>query len=183
MSEATDGRVLPLAGSLRRPVIWLLAILATAFAGLGVALSVAFARLPPEKAPPGSIGFLVVAIAVLAMGFTLRAILRAGVSVDQGELVIDSGFGVRRFRLSDLRAGGLREVDLGRHAELKPFLRLWGAGLPGFSSGWFRLRNGEKALCVLLDRSRVSCLRSGDENITLLLSLRDPAALRRLLER
>jgi hypothetical protein len=29
-----------------------------------------------------------------------------------------------------------------------------GTGLPGYRSGWFRLRNGEKALLYLTDTSR-----------------------------
>jgi hypothetical protein len=55
--------------------------------------------------------------------------------------------------------------------------------LPGFVSGWFRLRNGEKAICVLLDHRRVSHLRSDADNLTLLLSLAEPDRLRSSLER
>ena len=29
-----------------------------------------------------------------------------------------------------------------------------GTGLPGYQSGWFRLRNGERALLYLTDRTR-----------------------------
>ena len=37
---------------------------------------------------------------------------------------------------------------------LEPRLRTLGTGLPGYRAGWFRLRNGEKALLYLTDESR-----------------------------
>jgi len=50
---------------------------------------------------------------------------------------------------------GARRVDLGADPGLAPRRRTMGTGLPGYASGWFRLRNGEKALCFLTSRSRV----------------------------
>jgi hypothetical protein len=35
-----------------------------------------------------------------------------------------------------------------------PARRTVGTGLPGYRAGWFRLRNGEKALLYLTDTSR-----------------------------
>ncbi|RYD15835.1 MAG: hypothetical protein EOP90_07205 [Lysobacteraceae bacterium] len=61
-------------------------------------------------------------------------------------------------------------------------MRTWGIGLPGLSSGWFRLRNGDRALCVLTDRGRTTVLRARD-GTRLLLSLADPSPLREALER
>jgi hypothetical protein len=60
---------------------------------------------------------------------------------------------------------------------LKPWLRTWGIGLPGLASGWFRLRNKGKALCVLTGRERVTVLKA-DDGTWVLLSLADTAALR-----
>lgn len=53
--------------------------------------------------------------------------------------------------------------------------------MAGFPGGWFRLRNGEKAVCLLFDRHRVCYLRSGDDNLSVLLSLAEPDGLRALL--
>jgi hypothetical protein len=55
--------------------------------------------------------------------------------------------------------------------------------MPGLSTGWFRLRNGEKAVCLVTDRHRVSYLRSDADNMSLLLSLQNPEALKARLER
>jgi hypothetical protein len=46
-------------------------------------------------------------------------------------------------------------IDLRGEPSLQPTSRRMGTGLPGFAAGWFRLRNGEKALVYLTDRTRV----------------------------
>ena len=48
-----------------------------------------------------------------------------------------------------------RLVDLRGEPALQPVSRRMGTGLPGFSAGWFRLRNGSKALVYLTDHSHV----------------------------
>src|SRR6266581_721462 len=53
----------------------------------------------------------------------------------------------------DIRVDGARRVDLAREAGLQPKWRI-GTALPGYQAGWFRLRNGEKALLYLTDRTR-----------------------------
>ena len=42
--------------------------------------------------------------------------------------------------------GAAKRVDFAQSAELAPVRRTMGTGLPGYQAGWFRLRNGEKAL-------------------------------------
>jgi Bacterial PH domain len=54
-----------------------------------------------------------------------------------------------------LRVQEARIVDLSREAELRPRSRRWGTGLPGYAAGWFRLRNGERALLYVTAWSRV----------------------------
>jgi hypothetical protein len=53
-----------------------------------------------------------------------------------------------------LRRAEIRRIDLATSPELAPRLRTLGTGLPGYQAGWFRLRNGEKALLYLTDRGR-----------------------------
>jgi hypothetical protein len=48
-----------------------------------------------------------------------------------------------------------RAVSLRDEPRLKPVLRTWGSGLIGYGEGWFRLRNRDKALLFLTDRTRV----------------------------
>jgi hypothetical protein len=54
-----------------------------------------------------------------------------------------------------LRVQEARVVDLSREADLRPRSRRWGTGLPGYAAGWFRLRNGERALLYVTAWSRV----------------------------
>jgi hypothetical protein len=52
---------------------------------------------------------------------------------------------------TELRGGAARIVDLARERELEPRRRTVGTAFPGYRAGWFRLRNGEKALLYLTD--------------------------------
>ncbi len=54
----------------------------------------------------------------------------------------------------ELRGGSARIVDLARDPDLAPRWRTLGTGLPGYKAGWFRLKNGEKALVSLTDTHR-----------------------------
>lgn len=184
MNNIDAGKSLALAGSLRKPLIWLLALTGFPFVVMIVALTLVLTRLPAGSTAHMPTAALFAPVIVLfAMFLLVRSLVRTGVTIDQGELVVNTGLGRKRIALSRLRAHGLRVVDLNEHGELKPFIRTWGTGLPGFAGGWFRLRNGEKAVCVVLDRSRVSYLRSAEDNLSILLSLAEPEKLRALLER
>ena len=61
----------------------------------------------------------------------------------------------RRVPWAALRVQEARVVDLSRQADLQPRSRRWGTGLPGYAAGWFRLRNGERALLYVTAWSRV----------------------------
>jgi hypothetical protein len=184
MNDIDGGKSLTLAGSLGNPLRWLAVLMAIPLLGVTVALTVVSARAAMPKAAFMLAMLLAPAIILITTMVVIRSLRRAGVSIDQGELVVNIGLGrAKRVRLSSLRARGLQTVDLDKRKELKPMIRTWGTSLPGFSAGWFRLRNGEKAVCVLLDRHRVSYLRSDEENLSLLLSLAEPEKLRALLER
>jgi len=183
-SIARTARSLPLAGSTRGPPLFLAALMIVPIIGIVAALgalhlspAAASIRLPFPEA--------VLIVPLLLGALTLwmwRSLSRAGVRVESGDLIVDTGLGSKRVALQRLRAAGLRVVDLNERTELKPRWRTWGTSLPGFHSGWFRLRNGEKAVCLLLDRRRVSYLRS-DDGLSLLLSLERPDELRALIER
>jgi hypothetical protein len=60
-------------------------------------------------------------------------------------------YGRRLIPAAELRGGSARMVDLAREPDLAPRWRTLGTGLPGYKAGWFRLKNGEKALVSLTD--------------------------------
>lgn len=66
-------------------------------------------------------------------------------------------------------------VDFAAEPELAPRWRRVGTGLPGYQSGWFQLRNGEKALLYLTDRSKAVYIPTS-QGYSLLLSPANPEA-------
>jgi len=73
----------------------------------------------------------------------------------------------------ELRVDLARRVDLGREEQLRPKSRRIGPALPGYQAGWFRLRNGEKALLYLTDRTRAVYIPT-TAGYSLLVSPADP---------
>lgn len=82
----------------------------------------------------------------------------------------------RRIPLSALDVAKAKPVDLTRDREYQFVARTNGAGLPGYSSGWFRLRKGEKCLAFVTDQQHVLYVptRAG---YSLAMSVSDPTAL------
>ena len=91
-------------------------------------------------------------------------------------LDIATTFYRQRLRLSDLQLDQARALDLDEHPELKPLLKTNGYAMPGFRSGWFRLRGMQKAFVALADGRRVVWIPTA-EGYGLLLQPRQPQAL------
>lgn len=81
----------------------------------------------------------------------------------------------RTIPFGQLRADLARRVDLAAEPQLRLRWKRMGTGLPGYQAGWFKLRNGEKALVYLTDRSRAVYIptRAG---YSVLISPSDPDA-------
>lgn len=77
---------------------------------------------------------------------------------------------------SEIRTTEARRLDLGREPDYAPRIRTMGTALPGYRSGWFRLKNGEKALLYLTDRTRAVLIPTTN-NYSIILSPNDPDAL------
>jgi len=74
---------------------------------------------------------------------------------------------------AELRVDLARRVDMTQEEGLRPKWRRIGTALPGYQSGWFRLRNGDKALLYLTDRTRAVYVPT-TAGYVLLLSPADP---------
>ena len=66
----------------------------------------------------------------------------------------------------------LKQIDIGKESPYKPVRRTNGIGLPGYASGWFKLRNGDKALLFVTDPSRVVYIATR-EGYSVLLSVQE----------
>ena len=74
-----------------------------------------------------------------------------------------------------IEVGAATALDLRSAPEYRLRRRTLGTGLPGYHSGWFRLRNGQKALAYVTDPSRVVYVPTRDGYV-LLLSVEAPDA-------
>jgi len=170
-------RMLPLRASPRSALAWLVVL---AFGVPGAVIAFVLGSAWKEGAPAAPLlisGIFVIVVSAIVTLWLLRTMRRIAVTLDDEALTVLAGVATHRFPLATLRANGVRIVDFAAHPELKPVLRTWGIGLPGLASGWFRLRNGGKALCVLSGRERVTVLRA-DDGTWVMLSLADTGALR-----
>lgn len=108
--------------------------------------------------------------------FLHRVFSRHRLTLADGVLEVATTFYRRRLPLAELRLDEARIVDLDERTELRPMFKTNGNGLPGFKSGWFRLRNRNKALVAMTGGKRVAWIptRAGYD---LLLQPRSPQAL------
>jgi hypothetical protein len=90
---------------------------------------------------------------------------------DEG-LRISPGLYGRFIPKEDINTEGVKVINLNTEKEYTPKWRTNGAGLPGYSAGWFKLANKEKALCFLTDRSRVVYIPT-NKDYSVLLSIRE----------
>lgn len=81
-----------------------------------------------------------------------------------------------------LQVDRARRVNLAEDSGLEPVRRSMGTGLPGYRSGWFRLRNGERALLYLTDRDRAVYVPT-TEGYSVIVSPSDPDAFLASLRR
>ena len=86
-------------------------------------------------------------------------------------------FGWRRVPMSELDLGNAAIVDLNRHPELHPTFKLAGTSMPGYRSGWFRLRDKRTAYLILTEWDRVLVVPRLDGKVFLLSPLRPEALL------
>jgi len=172
---------LPLQMSGRKPVISA-GLIVSFVALIAAGILLGMWRQPAANAMVLPLTIAVCVATCLALIPLTKIISRRHVFVENGELVIVTGMGTKKIALAHLRARGLDVVDLRRRGEFVPRIRVWAASMPGLSAGWFTLRNGEKAFCLITEQDRVSYLRSATDNVSLLLSLENPEQLIALLQ-
>ncbi|HEX7130815.1 MAG TPA: hypothetical protein VF217_12245 [Rhodanobacteraceae bacterium] len=181
MSDLQRAQVLPLAGDRTRALRWLAFLI---FVPSAVLLAILCVRVLHMGAPAWLAGsallgpLLLLDLLYLFLAWRIRC---AGVALNPQAIGIDTGFSTRLVALQRLASHGMKEIDLKQRPDLRPLLRTLGLGLPGFSGGWYRLRDGRKALCLVTERDRVTVLED-ETGLVYLLSLADPEPLRRALQ-
>jgi hypothetical protein len=142
----------------------------------------------PITPPSGNAFWIIAPIEILLLGLAAMFIyfgystthVRFEVSPDG--LRIHGALYGRFVPAGSLVSAEAREINLLSDSEHGIVLRTNGIGLPGYTAGWFRLSNREKALVFVTNRSRVVYLPTLD-GYSLLLSPADPQAFIASLQR
>ena len=142
-----------------------------------------FAIAPASSKPLWFIAVICIIIAAvfLALAYTAYSSRNSRVEIDHEQLRLVGDFWGREIPFASLKLSEARILDLHRNAKLAPKRRTFGTGLPGYASGWFKLRNGEKALLYLTRRTDVAYLPTS-EGYSVLLSVENPHAFIETLE-
>lgn len=135
--------------------------------------------LVPASSKPlwviGGICLLMLALLGLLL-YLAYAARHARVAVTADHLQLDAAFYGRTLPLSALRLDEAAVVDLATAPAYAPALRTNGIGLPGYRAGWFKLRNGQKALTFVTNPGAVLYLPT-TQGYALLLSAATPERL------
>ena len=128
--------------------------------------------------PGGMWGIVAVVLLLVALAILFAAIAlsprRATFVISSDGIRIKRALYGRTVPGESLDVEKARQVDLTHERSLQPVLRTNGIGLSGYSEGWFKLRNGEKALLFVTDRSRVVYVPT-DLGYSLMLNVSEPA--------
>ena len=102
-----------------------------------------------------SVVLVVVLVPVLALvGRSVVASRTAHFDVSSAGLQLRGDWYGRLIPAGQIRSNAVKRVDFAAEPALTPQRRTMGTGLPGYQAGWYRLKNGERALLYLTDRSR-----------------------------
>lgn len=127
------------------------------------------------KVPLVAPGLLIVAGVWAIVGYSAASSRRALFELSPAELRIRHSMFGKRIPREEILLSEARAIDLTQETPYKPILRLWGAGLLGYSEGWFLLRNSQRALAFLTDRTRVAYFPTA-KGYKVMLSVEDPQA-------
>lgn len=133
----------------------------------------------PITTASGSAFWVIIPTALLLLAvlglmlYSVYSLYNLRVLVGEEAIEVKGDLYGRRIPLSRLRLDQARVVDLQRETDYALASRTNGIGLPGYNSGWFKLRNGEKALAFVTQTQRVALVPT-KEGYTLLLSV-EPA--------
>jgi hypothetical protein len=132
---------------------------------------------------PGHLRLLWIAVPIVlvvlatagALTYTLSAARSARFEVSPDGLRLRGDFYGRMIPAADLKPEEARAIDLRTERSLQPVVRTGGTAVPGYRAGWFKLRDGERALLYVTDPAHVVYVptRAG---YSVLLSVPDPAA-------
>jgi hypothetical protein len=143
-----------------------------------------FAITPASSKPLWFIAVagVILAIVLIALAYTAYSSRNSRVEIGNDHIRLVGDFWGREIPFQLINIADARILDLHKQSDLAPRRRTFGTGLPGYAAGWFKLRNGEKAL-VYLSRSTDVAYVPTTDGYSLLLSVDNPHMFIDTLER
>ena len=117
--------------------------------------------------------FILLLVVIVIMALSGYSSQKTNFQVSSQGLRIKGDLYGRLIPQSKLIIESAREINLNQESQYRPKFRTFGTGLPGYQAGWFRLKNGDRALLYLTDYQRVVLIPTTD-NYLLLLSIKQP---------
>ena len=71
----------------------------------------------------------------------------------------------------------IKIINLDEKSDFIPILRTNGIGFPGYSEGWFRLKNREKALVLIRGKTKKAVYIQTRKNFSIILGSKNPEVL------
>ena len=122
--------------------------------------------------PKGGTGFVPVFMVVLILVIVIPlTILTIGImsslknttlTLTEEGLIIKSAFYGRKIPLGNILIDGIKAISLDHDTDYDLSFRTNGTALSQFKSGWFRLKNHEKALVFITDKNSVVLIPTKD---------------------
>jgi hypothetical protein len=119
---------------------------------------------------------LVLIGALVLMIWLAWSMRQAQFTVSEDGLRLQGDLYGRLIPLKSLKLDEAVVTNLNTDTDHQPTRRTMGTGLPGYAAGWFKLRNGMKALLYVTDRTHVARIPT-TEGYRVMLSVADPNAL------
>lgn len=108
----------------------------------------------------------------LFMGWSFN---RVSLGVAAGKFELKGVFYGRTLSGDELKVADAKLVNIKTEEDLKPVKRMNGLAISQFVYGWFKLKNGEKALIAVSDREHVVYLPT-TKGYSVMVSPKDPGA-------
>jgi hypothetical protein len=118
---------------------------------------------------------LLVLASLGGLAYSLSSARTARFEVSAEGLRLRGDFYGRLIPAKALRLDSARAVDLSSERTLAPRFKTIGTALSGYRAGWFRLRDGQRALLYVTDPTHVAYIPTTD-GYAVLLSVADPGA-------
>jgi hypothetical protein len=104
---------------------------------------------------------IIIPLIILTFGI-ISSIKNTTLTLTEKELIIKSAFYGRKIPLENIMIDEIRGISLDENTDYNLSIRTNGTALPQFKSGWFRLKNREKALVFITDKNNVVLIPTKD---------------------